>query len=102
MNSLDLNQRGVIKRYIMALEPKTKTFAEIYESQGHYADALNIYIDILKENPLDAESTGNIARLQSLIKETNLEKKRAAENRISALESFLQKTYTYKNGNSRV
>ncbi|MHB1661482.1 MAG: hypothetical protein ACYCTD_05225 [bacterium] len=78
-------------------EPKTKTFAAIYESQGHYAEALNIYIDLLKENPLDEELTDNLKRLQSLIKEVNDEKKKVAETKISALESFLQKTYAYKN-----
>ncbi|MHB1545658.1 MAG: hypothetical protein ACYCSB_00405 [bacterium] len=81
----------------MALEPKTKTFAEIYESQGHYAEALNIYIDMLKENPLDEEFTDNVKRLQSLIKEANEGNKRAVEIKISALETFLQKAYAYKN-----
>ena len=80
----------------MALEPKTKTFAGIYESQGHYAEALNIYIDLLKENPLDEELADNIKRLQSLIKEANEGKKRAAETQISSLETFLQKTYAYR------
>ena len=81
----------------MTLEPKTKTFAEIYESQGHYAEALNIYIDLLKENPLDEESADNIKRLQSLIKEISEGNKKAAEIQISALETFLQKAYSYKN-----
>ncbi len=81
----------------MTLEPKTKTFAGIYESQGHYTEALNIYIDLLKENPLDEESADNIKRLQALIKKANDGKKRTAEIQISALETFLQKTYAYKN-----
>jgi Cu2+-containing amine oxidase len=81
----------------MALEPKTKTFAGIYESQGHYIEALSIYIDLLKENPLDEESADNIKRIQALIREKGDAKKRAAEAQISLLESFLQKTYAYKN-----
>jgi hypothetical protein len=84
----------------MALEAKTKTFAEIYESQGHYAEALNIYIDLLKENPLDEESADNVKRLQSLVKEANDGKKRAAETKIYALETFLQKAYAYREKNA--
>ncbi|MGC8554806.1 MAG: tetratricopeptide repeat protein [Candidatus Acidulodesulfobacterium sp.] len=90
----------MIKILIMVAEPKTKTFAEIYESQGHYLEALNIYIDLLKENPFDEESLDNIKRLQSLIKtdKENDDKKR--QNLISALENFLQKTYAYKKSSS--
>ncbi len=84
----------------MALEAKTKTFAEIYESQGHYGEALNIYIDLLKENPLDEESADNVKRLQSLIKEAKDGKKRAAETQISALETFLQKACAYREKNA--
>ena len=84
----------------MALEAKTKTFAEIYESQGHYAEALNIYIDLLKENQLDEESADNVKRLQSLVKEANDGKKRAAETQIYALETFLQKAYAYREKNA--
>ena len=84
----------------MALEAKTKTFAEIYESHGHYAEALNIYIDLLKENPLDEESADNVKRLQSLVKEANDGKKRAAETQIYALETFLQKAYAYREKNA--
>lgn len=84
----------------MALEAKTKTFAEIYESQSHYAEALNIYIDLLKENPLDEESADNVKRLQLLIKEANDGKKRAAETQIYALETFLQKAYAYREKNA--
>lgn len=79
------------------IEPKTKTFAAIYESQGHYAEALNIYIDLLKDNPLDESLTDNLKRLQLLIKEADNEKKRVAEAKIFALESFLQKTRAYRN-----
>jgi len=84
----------------MALEAKTKTFAEIYESQGHYAEALNIYIDLLKENPLDEESADNVKRLQLLIRAANDGKKRASETQISALETFLQKAYAYREKNA--
>jgi|GEM_PF-2739024 hypothetical protein len=84
----------------MALEAKTKTFAEIYESQGHYAEALNIYIDLLKENPLDEESADNVKRLQLLIRTANDGKKRASETQISALETFLQKAYAYREKNA--
>lgn len=81
----------------MMQEPKTKTFAEIYESQGHYAEALNIYIGLLEENSLDEELTDNIKRLQALIRKLKDERKRAADAQIAYLESFLQKTYSYKN-----
>ena len=84
----------------MALEAKTKTFAEIYESQRHYAEALNIYIDLPKENPLDEESADNVKILQSLVKEANDGKKRAAETQIYALETFLQKAYAYREKNA--
>lgn len=82
---------------VLELEAKTKTFAGIYESQGHYVEALNIYIDLLKKNPLDEDSADNIKRIQFLIKKSGEEKKRAEELQISALDTFLQKTYAYKN-----
>ena len=88
----------MVKRSIMAFEPRTRTFAGIYESQGHYSEALNIYIDLLKENPLDMELTGNIGRLQSLIIEEKESKERKIKAQVSALESFMEKTYAYKNG----
>ncbi len=81
----------------MAIEEKTKTFAGIYESQGHYGDALNIYIDLLKGSPLDEELTESIRRLQSLIQEKNSERKKIMDTQISVLEGFLHKTYAYKN-----
>ena len=80
----------------MATELKTKTFAELYESQGHYKDALNIYIDLLKENPLDNSLADSIRRLQSLINEENAGKKKTADAQISAINNFLQKAYAYK------
>ena len=80
----------------MATELKTKTFAELYESQGHYKDALNIYIDLLKENPLDDSLADSIKRLQSLINEENAGKKKAADAQISDINNFLQKAYAYK------
>lgn len=80
----------------MATELKTKTFAELYESQGHYKDALNIYIDLLKENPLDDSLADSIKRLQSLINEENASKKRSADAQVSAIDNFLQKVYAYK------
>ncbi len=86
----------------MTLEPKTKTFAEIYESQGHYSEALDIYIGMLKENPLDEESPDNIKRLQALIKTANENKKKTTETIISALENFLEKTGVYRSGISGV
>ncbi|MCL4542180.1 MAG: hypothetical protein M1458_00320 [Deltaproteobacteria bacterium] len=78
------------------IEPKTKTFAEIYESQGYYKEAIYIYIELLKENPLDNSLINSIKRLQSLISEENAAKKRAAELQISALGNFLQKVYAYR------
>ena len=80
----------------MATELKTKTFAELYESQGHYKDALNIYIDLLKENPLDDSLADSIKRLQSLINEENAGKKKTADAQISVINNFLQKAYAYK------
>lgn len=80
----------------MNIEPKTKTFAEIYESQGHHLKALNIYIDLLKENPLNDEYIDDIKRLQILIKSAIEDKDRKKQSVISALENFLQKTYVYK------
>lgn len=80
----------------MTTEPKTKTFAEIYESQGHYKEAIYIYIDLLKENPLDNSLSDSIKRLQSLIGEENAGKKKVAEAQTSALNNFLQKAYAYK------
>ncbi len=79
----------------MTAESKTKTFAEIYESQGHYKEAIYIYIDLLKENPLDNNLSDSIKRLQSLISEKNAGKKKAAEAQISALNDFLRKAHDY-------
>lgn len=80
----------------MATEQKTKTFAEIYESQGHYKEAIHIYIDLLKENPLDDSLADSVKRLQSLINEENSAKKRIVEAQISTLNNFLQKAHAYK------
>ena len=85
---------------MMDTQTKTKTFAEIYESQGHYLEALNIYIDLLKENPFDDESLDSIKRLQSLIKTDKENNNKKRQNVISALENFLQKTYAYKKSSS--
>ncbi|MHB1703702.1 MAG: hypothetical protein ACYCS0_05700 [bacterium] len=85
---------------MMDTQLKTKTFAEIYESQGHYLEALNIYIDLLKENPFDEESLSNIRRLQNLIKTEKENNNKKSQKAISVLENFLQKTYAYKKGSS--
>lgn len=82
----------------MPLEPKTRTFAEIYESQGHFAEALEIYIDLLKESQLDTSLTDIIKRLQSAIIEEKNSKRRRMEAQISALETFLKQAYIYKSG----
>lgn len=80
----------------MSLETKTKTFAEIYESQGHYKDAIAIYIDILKEDPLDFTAVDNIKRLQTLINEESNSKKKMADVQIAALNGFMQQVQAYK------
>lgn len=78
------------------MEQKTKTFAELYESQGHYMDAMNIYIDLLKENPLDIELPDKIRKLQSLISEEKNKKKKIIEAKLTALDSLLDKFISYK------
>ncbi len=84
----------------MSLETKTKTFAEIYESQGHYKDAISIYIDILKDNPLDCTAIDNIKRLQALINEEGDIKKKVADIQIAALDDFMQKVHAYKSASN--
>lgn len=85
----------MLKVYNMT-ETKTRTFAEIYESQGHLMKALNIYIELLRDNPLDTALTDNIKRLQILLIEEESEKKNKAEEKISSLNNFLQKFYAYR------
>lgn len=78
------------------MEQKTKTFAEIYESQGHYNKALNIYIELLKENPLDADLIDKIKDMQNLILSEKNKKKEAIAAKINLLNSLLDKIEIYK------
>lgn len=78
------------------MEQKTKTFAEIYESQGHYNKALTIYIELLKENPLDADLIDKIKDMQSLILSEKNKKKEAIAAKISLLNNLLDKIEIYK------
>ncbi len=78
------------------MEQKTKTFAEIYESQGHYNKALNIYIELLKENSLDVELIDKIKDMQNLILSEKNKKKEAIAAKISLLNSLLDKIEIYK------
>jgi tetratricopeptide (TPR) repeat protein len=78
------------------MEQKTKTFAEIYESQGHYDKALNIYIELLKENPLSVDLIDKIKDVQNLILSEKNKKKKAIAAKISLLSSLLDKIEIYK------
>jgi hypothetical protein len=78
------------------MEQKTKTFAEIYESQGHYEQALNIYIDLLKANPLDSELIDKIKNAQNLILSEKNKKKEFAAAKINLLNNLLAKIDSYK------
>ncbi|MHB1680296.1 MAG: tetratricopeptide repeat protein [bacterium] len=78
------------------MEQKTKTFAEIYESQGHYDQALNIYIDLLKENPLDADLIDKIKDMQNLILSEKNKKKKAIAAKINLFNNLLDKIEIYK------
>lgn len=47
---------------------KTLTLASIYEFQGHKEDALEIYKDILKEEPQNKEAIAAVRRLSGIHK----------------------------------
>ena len=75
---------------------KTKTFAEIYESQGHYADAMKIYIDLLIENPLDNELPDKIKRLQAIIAAEKKKKEKILNAQLAGLNTLLNKFLSYR------
>ncbi|RZD15681.1 MAG: hypothetical protein EVJ46_09130 [Candidatus Acididesulfobacter guangdongensis] len=78
------------------MEQKTKTFAEIYESQGHYNQALDIYIDLLKSNPLDSELIDKIKNTQNLILSERNKRKESAAAKINLFNNLLAKIEIYK------
>ncbi len=78
------------------MEQKTKTFAEIYESQGHYEQALDIYIDLLKANPLDFELIDKIRNTQNLILSERNKKKESAAVKINLFNNLLAKIERYR------
>ena len=78
------------------MEQKTKTFAEIYESQGHYIKAMEIYVDLFKENSLDTELLNKIKNLQDLILIERDKKKKIADEKLAFLNSLLNKFLSYK------
>jgi len=50
-----------------SVAPPTRTSAEIYEQQGHYREALNIYRKLLDADPENQEFADKIAELQQLL-----------------------------------
>lgn len=74
---IDLDDSENIESTEGAGEPATMTLAGIYAAQGYYAKAMNIYRDLISEDPDNKEAKEMLEKLRSMQKSSNEGRKEA-------------------------